>query len=522
MAAGRYFMVRRSVAFAALSLAAIFEGCFGPKGGYKMLVEMGKTADENLAITNDGLRIAGLLENSIKNPVGKLFIEAVKTQGEYVGDGVKSTAILIGHLIMNALKLVDDGLRMPVILRGYNIAYTKALELLEEAAIHIPNTNIKVVENVASTTLTSRGIDVRIEYSFLPKMIVDAVLRVSERRNNRGWRVDLDNVKIEVYGAGHKKHSKLVNGIIVKPAYELEKLDKNIPSRVENARIALINCPLEVEKLRIGHELLVREPKDIEQIRKYEREYVEKIVEKFKEIGVNVILCSRRVDPLPQFLLGKSNIMLSRNISISDLKCLAKATGGRIINVWSDIDEKDLGCAELVRWDRITPEGDLRIFVEGCLDPKSVTLLILGSSVIVRDAIKNTLKSVAWTVEDGRFVIGGGAIEIELANRLKSYAKMLDDMEQLAVNAFAESILGVPMVLVKNAGVDWLEALPKLVAEHNAGNPYAAIDCLSKQIVNGRSMKLFDSFRVKQCMLKIAGETAIALLRVNQVLKSER
>lgn len=473
---GQRFKVK-NVIFAVMSFAPLLEGCLGPKGANKMLVGMGVTEEEKLTITNDGAKIVKILSSGVSNPAVKLLVEAVKAQSEQVGDGTKSVAILIGHLLMKALELVDEGLKVPIILRGYSLAYRKALEFLEEAAVYgMPSRDM--LRNVALTAMHGKGVGLRGEYDFLPEMVTEAVLKVSERRSH-GWKVDLDSVKVEVYGAGFRSQSSLIEGIIVKPAYELERLHPSIQKRMEEARIALIYCPLEVEKLKMGHELSLKSPQQMEHVRRYENEYVCKIVEKFEEVGANVVLCGRRVDPLPQYHFGRKNIMLARNVSMPDLKRLARATRGKIVYVWSDLKQEDLGYARLVEWRRLTPEGEWRLFVEGCPNPKAVTLLVLGSSVIVKEALNNMLKAAAWTLEDGKCVGGGGALEAEVSRRLKSYAETL-------------------------------------------GGRYCGIDCLSRQLSDVRSSGILDSFRVKICMVKIASETVLSLLRVDGTISSKR
>lgn len=481
-----------------------------------MLVGMGETVEESLTITNDGAKIVKLLSGEAGNPTIKLIAEAVEAQSEHAGDGTKSVAILIGHLLMKALELADQGLNRSIILRGYNIAYRKALELLNMTAVSAPP-NRDLLEKVARTAMHGRGVGLKGEYDFLPGMVAEALLKVSE-----GRKVNLDDVKVEVYGAGLKAQSKLVEGVIVKPAYELERLHPSIPRRMENTRIALVHCPLEVERLRIRHELAIKTPKQLSQIRRYENEYSQSIVEKFEKLGVNVVLCGRRVDPLPQYHFGRKNILLARNVPLSDLKRLSKATGSRIVYAWPDIGRDDIGYAKLVEWRRLTPEGEWRLFIEGCLNPKSVTLLVLGSSVIVKEALNSMLKAAACTLEDGKYVGGGGAVETEIAVKLKSHAKTLGGLERLAVEAFAESLLCIPFLLSKNAGMSWLEVLPTLTAKHEKGEKDCGINAVDRRLVNVKAEGIIDPFKVKMHMIKIASETVLSLLRIDGILSAKR
>lgn len=506
---------RRSNVLAAISLASVLESSLGPRGMDKMLVR--EVESDKLVLTNDGARILEVLE--VKNPAAKALGEIGKAQGSTVGDGTKTAVVLAGYLLTNALRLLDDGLKPAVILEGYDLALEKLAGFVDKLYPKV-ELDREVLRRIALTAIHGKGVCFGDEGVLLADIVVEAGLCAVREANGRR-RVERDDVAIEVYSSGTILESRLIKGVMTKPAYEQEKLSSNIPRRMSPAKIALLNCPLEVEKTTIRHELIVETPDQLSRIYDAQEAALERIIDKIKNSGANVVLNGRRVDPLPQYYLGKQGIMLVRNISVSDVSKLAKATGAKICNSWRDLEPSDIGGAELVEWRRLTPEAEWRLFVEGCTNPQACTILALGSSVHVKDALDDAMSATAAIVEDGRYVGGGGAFEMGAARRLRQYARKVGRIEQMAIEAFAESLEAIPKAIASNAGMNWLDVLPELRAGHSGAELWYGIDALERRLTDTRKVGILDPFEVKIHAINSAVEATRLIFRVDRLIKAK-
>ena len=492
----------------AKAIADAVRTTLGPKGMDKMLVD----SLGDIVITNDGATI--LKEIDVAHPTAKMMVEVAKSQDTEVGDGTTTAVVLAGELLKSAEELLDQNVHPTVITNGYHLAAEKALELLPELGIKVDSDEI--LKEIAITAMTGKNVSDAKEY--LADLAVKAVKSVAEEVNGK-IHVDIDNIKVEKKQGGGITDTELIDGIVL----DKEKVHPRMPKRVENAKIALINTGFEVKKTEISAKIQISDPSQIQAFLDQEAEEIRKMVEKVKEVGANVILCQKAIDDLAQHYMAKYGIYAVRRIKKSDMEKLAKATGAKIVTNLDDLTPEDLGYAEVVEERKIGEDN--MTFVTGCKNPKSVSILIRGGTEHVVDeverALHDALKVVGVAMEDGVAVPGGGATEIELAMKLREYAPSVGGREQLAIEKFADSIEIIPRTLAENAGLDAIDIMMKLKAEHQKGNKYAGVDVFEGKIANMIEKKVIEPLRVKKQALESAKEVATMILRIDDVIAAK-
>ena len=492
----------------AKAIADAVRTTLGPKGMDKMLVD----SLGDIVITNDGATI--LKEIDVAHPAAKMMVEVAKSQDTEVGDGTTSAVVLSGELLKMAEELLDQNVHPTVITNGYRLAAAKALEILPELGIKVDNDEI--LKEIAMTAMTGKNVGDSKEY--LADIAVKAVRAVAEEVNGKTV-VDVDNIKVEKKQGGGIRDTELIDGIIL----DKEKVHPRMPKRVEDAKIALINTGFEVKKTEISAKIQINRPEDIQAFLDQESEEIRKMVEKVKEVGANVVFCQKAIDDLAQHYMAKYGIYAVRRVKKSDMEKLAKATGGKIITNLDDLSPEDLGYAKVVEERKIGE--DHMTFVMGCKNPKSVSILIRGGTEHVVDeverALHDALKVVGVALEDGVAVPGGGATEIELAMRLREYAPSVGGREQLAIEKFADALEIIPRTLAENAGLDAIDIMMKLKAEHQKGNKHAGVDVFEGTIADMVEKKVIEPLRVKKQALESATEVATMILRIDDVIAAK-
>ncbi len=492
----------------AKAIADAVRTTLGPKGMDKMLVD----SLGDIVITNDGATI--LKEIDVAHPTAKMMVEVAKSQDTEVGDGTTTAVVLAGELLKNAEELLDQNVHPTVITNGYHLAAEKALEILPELGIKVDSDEL--LKEIAMTAMTGKNVGDAKEY--LADLAVKAVKSVAEEINGK-ISVDIDNIKVEKKQGGGITDTELIDGIVL----DKEKVHPRMPKRIENAKIALINTGFEVKKTEISAKIQISDPSQIQAFLDQEAEEIRKMVEKVKEVGANVVLCQKAIDDLAQHYMAKYGIYAVRRIKKSDMEKLAKATGAKIVTNLDDLSPEDLGYAEVVEERKIGEDN--MTFVMGCKNPKSVSILIRGGTEHVVDeverALHDALKVVGVAMEDGVAVPGGGAAEIELAMRLREYAPSVGGREQLAIEKFADSLEIVPRTLAENAGLDAIDIMMKLKAEHQKGNKHAGVDVFDGKIANMIEKKVVEPLRVKKQAIESATEVATMILRIDDVIAAK-
>jgi len=496
---------------AAKAVANAVKTTLGPKGMDKMLVDpLG-----DIVITNDGVTI--LKEMDIEHPAAKMVVEVAKTQDDEVGDGTTTAAVLAGELLENAEELLEQDVHPTVIASGYRMASKRAEEILQEFATTVSVDDEKSLINLANTAMTGKGAESARDT--LSKIAVEAIKAVVEETDGKKD-VDIDNIKIEKKVGGSIEDTTLIKGMII----DKERVHANMPKKVADAKIAMLSCAIELKDTEVDAEISITSPDQLEQFLNQEEKMLKGMVQKILDSGANVVFCQKGIDDMAQHFLSKAKVFGVRRVRKSDIEKLSRATGGKVIMNLDDIKPEELGRAELVEEKKVGTED--MVFVTGCKNPKSVSILIRGGTEHVIDeverALTDALRCVEATVETGQLVAGGGAPEIELALRLREYANTLKGREQLAVQAFAKSLEIIPRMLAENAGLDPIDKLVELRSAHEEGNVHAGLNVFTGNIVNMWDAGVVEPLKIKSQAIASAAESAVMILRIDDVIAASR
>jgi thermosome len=493
---------------AARVIAEAVRTTLGPRGMDKMLVDnMG-----DVVITNDGVTI--LTEMDVEHPAAKMMVEIAKTQEDEVGDGTTTAVVLAGELLKKAEDLLDQDIHATVIATGYRRAAEKAQEILDKMAIKVNKDDEKVLKQIAITSMSSKGTEAKGDK--LAELCVQAVRQIVEEEDGKIV-ADIDNIKVEKKSGGSSADSQLIKGIII----DKERVHSGMPKRLEKPKIALLNFALEIEKTETDAKINITDPEQLKAFLAEEEQMLRKMVEQISKSGANVVLCQKGIDDMAQHFLAKAGILAARRVKESDMDKLARATGGKVVTSVKDLTAGDLGRADLVEERKVA--GDEMIFVEGCKDPKAVSLLVRGGTEHVVDeverAVHDGISVISAAIEDGKMVAGGGAPEVELAKQLREYAETIGGRESLAINAFADAVEIIPRTLAENAGLDPIDILVQLRAAHEKANGgVVGLDVFSGKITDTSKLGIIEPLRVKTQAIKSASEAAEMILRIDDVI----
>ena len=492
---------------AAKLVAELVKSSLGPRGLDKMLVD----SLGDVTITNDGATI--LKEIDAQHPAAKMMVEISKTIDTEVGDGTTSSVIFGGTLLAKAEELLSKDVHSSVIIDGYQAASEKALEVLDEISKKVTADDKETLLNIAKTSMESKLISE--DSDSLSKIVVDAVLKITKTKDGKS-KVDLDNIKVEKKAGGSIQDTALIKGIVL----DKEIVHSGMPTKIQSAKIALINSALEVEKTEMSAEIRINDPTQMQMFLEEENRMLKSMVDKLHSIGSNVVICQKGIDDMAQHFLAKHGILAVRRVKESDMSKLAKATGGRISSNIDDISEKDLGAADLVHQKKV--ETDKWVFVEGCKNPQSVTMLIRGGSQRVVDevdrSIHDSLMVVKDVIETPAIVAGGGAPEALLAAFLKDWSGRFDGRQQLAIKKYAEALEVIPLTIAENAGMDPIDTMVALRAKQSDGKKWTGINAKEGKISDMLSQNIIEPVVVKKQIIKSATETASMILRIDDVI----
>ena len=498
---------QRSNIMAAKTVAGAVRTTLGPMGMDKMLVDtMG-----DVVITNDGVTI--LKEMDIEHPAAKMMVEIAKTQDAEVGDGTTTAVVVAGELLKQAEALLDQEIHPTVIASGYRDATDKAVEILKSMAVKITTKDDDLLRKIAITAMTGKG-----SQSARDELAVIAVEAVKSVVDEDGT-VDTDNITVEKKVGGGITDSQLVGGVVV----DKERLHPNMPKKVTDAKIALINAAVEIEKTEVDAKIQITSPDQLQAFLDQEEVMLKDMVENIVKTGANVVFAQKGIDDLAQHFLAKAGIYTVRRVKKSDMEKLARATGARVATSIHELTKDDLGKAGLVEERKIG--DDKMTFVEQCTNPKSVSIILRGGTEHVVDelerAMNDALRVVGVVVEDKMLVPGGGAPEVELALRLRAYASTVGGREQLAIEAFADAMEIIPKTLAENAGLDQIDSLVALRSAHEKGMKSAGLDMDTGKPVDMLKLGVVEPLRVKTQAIQSAAEAAVMILRIDDVIASK-
>ncbi|MBI4044815.1 MAG: TCP-1/cpn60 chaperonin family protein [Candidatus Diapherotrites archaeon] len=491
----------------AKAVANAVRSTLGPKGMDKMIVDdLG-----DITISNDGATILG--EMSIDHPAGKMMVEVAKTQDSEVGDGTTTAAVFAGGLLEKAEKLLDDEIHPSVIIKGYRLAAKRAKEEYADISEALNLKDSKTLEDIALTSMTGKNADGAQELS---RLVVTAVRQVAVEEEGKTV-IDKENIKVEKKAGGSMADSELVKGIIV----DKEVVHSGMPKRIEDAKIALVDAAFEIKGPETDTKISISDPEQMQAFLEQEEKILRDMVETVKKAGANVLVCQKGIDDIAQHYLAKEGVLAVRRVKKSDMDALARATGARVVSRIKDLSAQDLGKAQVVRERKIA--GDSMTFIEGCKNPKAVSLLIRGGTEHVIDeaerAVTDAIGSTTAALRDGKVLAGGGSCEAEVAHRLRNYAKTVGGREQLAIEAFAETLEIIPRTLAETAGMDPLDTLVSLRSKHSAkGGQFIGVDVFAAKLENMKSKKVLEPLSVKTQAITSATEVAEMLLRIDDII----
>jgi len=496
---------------AALVIAESIKSSLGPKGMDKMLVD----GFGDVTISNDGATI--LDEMDVQHPAAKMMVEVAKTQDDEVGDGTTTAVVLAGELLSKAQSLMDKGVHPTQIVDGYSLASEKALEYLQKIAIKVNSTDKLILKKVASVSIASKLLAEQKDY--IADIAVKAVLQVAEKVGT-ALRADIDDIKVEKKPGGSLTDTTLIQGVLL----DKEVVHPGMPKRVENSKIVLLNCAIEVEKPEFDSKLNIDSPDQMKRFLDEEEKILRDMVGKISSIGANVVVCEKGIDDVAQHFMAKKNILAVRRVKQSDMEKLAKATGARIVTNIEDLKSADLGYAKLTEERKVA--DDKMTFIEGCKDPKAVSILVRGGTERIVDEAERSIHDALCVVRDvvvePHVVVGGGATETEVARLLRTYSQRLSGKEQLAVQAFGDALESIPMILAENAGMDPINSLMELRSKHQGKQRGAGIDPVKGKVTDVSKLDVYEPLTVKIQAIKSAGEAAGMILRIDDVIAASK
>ncbi len=502
---------QRNNIMAARVIGEVLKTTLGPRGMDKMLID----SLGDITITNDGAAI--LKEIDVEHPAAKMMVEIAKTQDDMVGDGTTSAVVLASELLRKAEELLDQNIHPTILVSGFRKASVKAIEVINKTSVPLDTKDRKTLLKVALTSMSSKAVGAAREH--LAEISIDAVSQIAEQRGDKTI-ADIDNIQLIKKTGKSLLETQLIRGIII----DKEVVNPGMPKLKENAKIALLDSALEIEKTEISAEIRIKDPTQMKAFLDQETDMMQDMVSKVKASGADIIFCQKGIDDMVQHFLAKEGIMAARRVKESDMEKLARATGGRIVSDLDDLKKEDLGFAGHIEERKIG--DDKMIFVEKCKDPHSVAILIRAGLERMVDeaerAMVDSLSVVSDVIENNKIVPGGGAIEIEIAKELRKYATKVGGREQLAVEAFADAVEVIPRTLAENAGLEPIDILVELRSVHDKENgKFMGINVFTGKLQDSIANGVIEPIMVKEQAIKSASESAALILRIDDVITAK-
>jgi thermosome len=496
---------------AGIIISDAVKSTLGPRGMDKMLVD----SLGDVTITNDGASI--LKEIDVQHPAAKMLVEVAKSQDQETGDGTTTSVVIAGELLKRAQDLLEKKIHPTIIVGGYQKAAEQATKILKDIAVTMEGMDKKVLTNIAETSMNSKSVVGSKEH--FAKIAVDAVLQIAEKTDG-GVKADIDMIEIIKKQGKSLTETELVKGMVI----DKEVVHASMPRRVQSAKIALVDAAIEVEKTEFDAEIKIESPDQIKAFLDEEEHMLTRMVDKIVATGANVLICQKGIDDVAQHYLAKAGVMAIRRAKKSTLEKLGKATGAKIATSLGELDKTYLGSAGLV--EEVKIGDDKLVYVRDCKDPKAVSIVIRGGTEHVVDeadrAIHDALSVVRNVVEDTTYVAGGGSTEAEIAKKLEAFANKVGGREQLAIEAFAESLLIVPKTLAENGGHDPIDIIADLNKDHSKETGlWFGVDVMRGKTADMMKAGVIEPARVKSQAIRSASEAAQMILRIDDVIAAK-
>jgi len=493
---------------AAKAVANAVRSTLGPKGMDKMLID----GVGDIVITNDGATI--LKEMDIEHPAAKMIVEVAKTQDDEVGDGTTTAVVIAGELLKNAEDLLGQKVHPTVIAEGYQQAAAKALEILSKIAITVKPTDHAMLKHIAETAISGKGAEAYKD--LLCDIVVKAVTMVADPDGT----VDIGHVNVQKKVGGKVEDTAIIEGMVI----DKERAHPGMPKIVKNAKVLLLNAALEYKKTEVNAKINISRPDQVQAFLDEDEAMVHTMANKIVASGATAVFCQKGIDDVAQHYLTKAGIFAVRRVKKSDIENLARATGATVVNSIDVITPGDLGTAGLVEEKKLS--GEEMTYVSGCKNPKAVSIIIRGGTEHVIDelerGIHDALMVVGVVVKDKKIVAGGGAPETELSLQLRQYASTIGGRIQLAIEAFASSLEIIPRTIAENAGLDSIDMLVAIRAEHEAGHRTFGLNVFEGKPVDMLKAGVVEPLRVKTQAIMSAAEAAVMILRIDDVIASSK
>ena len=494
------------------AVAEAVKSTLGPRGMDKMLVD----SLGDITVTNDG---ATILENlEVEHPGAKMAVAISKAQDTNVGDGTTSSVIIAGQLLTVSNELMSQGIHPSIVARGFSLAGKKAREILKnEIGVAIdPEKDRETLKNIAITTMNSKGISGNKE--FFSDLAVDAFSKVKSEKNNM---TNVKNIIIVKKKGKSIKESQIVDGIIL----EKEPIHQMMPKLVNDAKIALISQAFEIKKTEFSSDLKISDPNQIQSFLDQEESILKNFAEKIKESGANVVINQKGIEDSVSHFLNKNGIVAVKSVTKSDLEKIKKAVGGKIVENINSLSENDLGYAKKIEFKKIA--GDDLCFISGCKNPKAVSILLRAGVTSGLDEAERTLHDalcvIASIYDRNSIVGGGGAVEMELSQRLLEVASKQSGKEQIAIESYARALEIIPITLAENAGLDPINIIAELRGAHSKpGNEFAGLEIYQGKVVDNRKAGVIEPVANIDQIIKSATELSVMILRIDDMIRAKK
>jgi thermosome len=501
---------QRSNIAAAKAIAGAVRSTLGPRGMDKMLV----SGSGDIVITNDGATI--LSEISVQHPGAKMVIEVAHTQDDEVGDGTTTAVILVGALMEQAEAMLEQGIHPTVIAQGYRMGMEKALEIVNSLSLKVDPTDRKTLLKIADTAITGKSIE--LVKAKLDAIIVDAVMTVAEKKATGKYDVDEEDVMIKKQKGQSMDDAELIRGVVI----DKTRMNEGMPKKISKAKVAMVAMPLEITKTQVKAKIKISSAEQVSAFSEQERDTLKKLADAIIDSGANVLLCQKGIADAAQFYLAKAGIYTLEDVPEKDMKYAARALHANIVNKPESITTKDLGNADLVEEDT---EGKVTR-ISGCKNPKTTTILLRGTSDYILDELERAVvdgtRVVMDAIEDGTYVVGGGAIETELLMKIRNYAQTVGGRVQIALEAYATAFESIPRALAENSGFNPIDKLVELKNIHSKGKKNTGLNVYEGTVVDMLAEGVIEPLRSKRQSIQSASETAIMLIRVDDMMITQQ
>ena len=514
---------RRYNLLAARLIADLVKGFLGPRGLEKMFIDiLGE-----MTVTKDGATF--LRKIDVEHPAAKVIIEASNAVDNAVGDGTTSVVVLAGALVEKAEYLLEMGIPPHKISDGYYNAMQMAIEIIRDVAIESANHDKNIMKYLADTCLKSKAINQLTQDMMIPNLVVDGICRIADF--SKGY-IEVDDIKIEEK-IGSSSETELIHGVVVDKTID----ESSMPKLIENARILLLDNDIQDERTKTDAEIRISDPREIKQFLSSKTSNLLQKIQYVIESGANVVFSRGGIDPLALNHFSKNGILTVKRVKENDLLWLSKATGARVVGDLDRINKDDIGYAAKV-YERMV-DDDKMVFVDGCTNPKSITLLLRATSKKILDEFHRTILDSIYVLRDfimePKIVPGGGAVEAFVAMVIKERSYQFSGKEQIVIQKYAEALEEIPLTIARNAGMNTID-----IGTHLRGKIYSqtsskgkirskenglynnrywyGINAIDRKIDDMMNLHVVEPLMVKEQILVTATESIVLLMRVDDVV----